>query len=91
MDIEEICGLPLYWARTWDGSGLLTDHLEASYGFPLYAMTGGRLVEGVYKYPGDPDLYPLVTLELHGCTYHQYDYGIVAVVTEDSTSIFRMD
>lgn len=86
-----LCGLPLYWALNWGGKGLLKDHLEASYGFPLLEMEGGQVVEGVYKYPQDPDLYPLVKVELHGCTYYQYDYGLVAIVTEESTFIMRMD
>ena len=86
-----LCGLPLYWALNWDGKGLLKDHLEASYGFPLLEMTGGQIVEGKYKYPEDPDLPPLVKVAIHGCTYLQYDYGIVAIITGDTTFVARMD
>ena len=84
-------GVPLLWVQTWGGEGSLKEHLEARYGFPLTEMEAGQVVEGVYKYPQDPDKYPLVKVELHGCTYYQYDYGIIAIVTEESTYITRMD
>ena len=85
------CGLPLLWVQAWDGKGSLKDHLVASYGTACHEMTGGQVVEGVYKHPQDPDLQPLVQVELHGCTFYQYDYGIIAVVTEESTYITRMN
>lgn len=87
-----LCGLPLAWASRWDGTGLLKDLLAAYYGFPMLEISGGTIgADGLYSYPEDPDLQPLAKIEFESCVYWQYDYGIVAIVSESETYITRMD
>jgi len=88
----EACGLPLHWVIAWDGVGSLKEYLKGCYGMPMLAMTGGSIAEnGTYSYPEDPDLQPLVKVEMESCTYYQYHYGIVAIVTSEGTFVCRMD
>ena len=48
---------------------------------------------GVYSYPEDPDLYPLVLFEVDGCDVDVYIYqhAIVSIVGDDETIVCRMD
>jgi hypothetical protein len=66
------------------------EQLTERYGFgPLTHMSGGILTEdGVYRYPEDPDLYPLAEARVNQETVRVYPYGIVAV---GPAFITRMD
>lgn len=86
------CGLVLPWVQAWDGSGSLKDYLEGRHGFPLHEMSGGSVdADGVYSYPEDAALKPLVKVEFESCTFYQYFYGILAIVSPEGTYITRMD
>ncbi len=51
------------------------------YQFPCGGAMGGTATkEGVYQFPGDPDLYPLAMCQAGGKKIYQYQYGIVSFV-----------
>lgn len=48
--------------------------------------------DGIYKFPGDQDLHPILVMKRGTETFYQYEYGLVAIVQEDGTSYAtRMD
>jgi len=62
------------------------------YGFGMGEMTGGVVEEdGTYKYPGDPDLYPLTRCKANDTVIFIYSYGIIAFVDKDTTTVHRFD
>ena len=65
------------------------------YGFGGPPMTGGIIDdEGVYLYPGDPELYPLSKGAVKDKIIYIYSYGIVAFVdvdTKGETVVYRFD
>ena len=90
--IIEACGIIPNWV--FNKSLMHIDTLEAlktQYQFPTYPMGGEIDKEGIYHYPEDPDLYPLVKMVRGEDIIYQYDYGIVAVITPDKVTIIRMD
>jgi hypothetical protein len=95
-NLVEACGLLLGWALYATKNGLpIREHMESSYGFPLYQMEGGVVdtMSGAYTYPEDPTLMPILTCTgVNGEKVHVYQYAIVAFIAEDgSTFITRMD
>ena len=70
----------------WEG-------LDDEYGFGLYRMTGSTVTpQGVWQYPEDPDLYPLVSMKHQGVEMLVYDYGLVALRDKSGeTRCTRMD
>ena len=65
-----------------------------NYGMSICPMTGGVVnKEGVYQYPGDPDLYPITRCKVGGKTIYIYSYGIIAFVADNSgeTVVHRFD
>lgn len=71
----------------------LKEALDDQYGFGLFEMKGGEITkDGIYKYPRDPELYPLIKIIRHDEILYQYLYGIVAIVQKDGSSfVTRMD
>jgi hypothetical protein len=68
------------------------DAMAEAYGFYMGDMEGGTVdAEGVYQYPDDPPLYPLVRWKLDDVTVYMYQYAIVAVQDKDTTIVTRMD
>jgi len=69
------------------------DAMAEAYGFYMGDMEGGTVdAEGVYQYPDDPPLYPLVRWKLDDdVTVYMYQFAIVAVQDKDTTIITRMD
>ena len=63
------------------------------YQFYMGPMEGGTIdADGVYEYPEDPPLYPLVSWGVgEGITIYMYQYAIVGVTEGDTTLITRMD
>ena len=56
--VIEMHGLLPSFVEAGQGESL-KKQMEQNYGFgELYEMEGGDVDKGVYKYPGDPDLYP---------------------------------
>ena len=93
--ILEMSGLLLHWAKTGDEAGLGFKHtFERTYQFGLHEVTGGKVDdEGVYTYPEDPSLFPVIKItRATGEACYIYDYGIVAIIEADGTQfITRMD
>ena len=93
-DIIESLGLIPPWVAEAEATGqTIKASLIENYG-PFYMgdMTGGTIDgDGVYTYPDDPPLYPLVKAEHNGETFYQYHYGIVAVTTDGGQWVTRMD
>lgn len=99
LSVSELANIDLgilpYWvARVADGDNLIKG-LEEQYGFgSLYSMEGGHItIDGVYKYPEDPDLYPVALIERRDEIVYFYKYGIIAIVYNDGRKTFvtRMD
>lgn len=64
------------------------------YGFPLHPMGGEVTDEGVYKYPEDPDLFPLVQFDLpQDIKILVYEYAITAFcdILTGETFVTRID
>jgi len=81
------------WAGNIEYKDLpLKDALEIQYQ-PLYEIKGGIVDEnGIYKFPGDPELYPLIKLTRNDEILYQYIFGMVSIVQEDGSSyVTRMD
>ena len=69
------------------------DAMGDVYGFYLGDMEGGTVdSEGVYSYPEDPDLYPLIEWTLGGTVkVYMYNYAIIVVTDGKETIVTRMD
>lgn len=91
--IEEV-GLIWAWSKTKETGRWFKDHFDEQYGFGLFEMKGGQVLDnGIYKYPEDPDLYPLLRVDDEDETVFVYPYGIVAIrnKTTRDTFVCRMD
>ena len=77
--LVEACGLiPSFISPEADD---VMEEALLQYGMSLGEMVGGEIdKEGVYSYPGDPDLYPITRCEVGGKTIYIYEYGITAFV-----------
>ena len=83
--------LPGFLSET-DPATLRTQMTEG-YGMPVSEIDGGTVsAAGVYRFPGDPDLYPMALLARDEEQVYIYAYGIVAFVSPDCpTWVTRMD
>lgn len=79
------------WENSQTANGAMHVMGEA-YGFGVHLMKGTVTAEGVYQYPGDPDLPPLVVFRLPtDIQIIVYQHAIVAVRDGNNTLITRMD
>lgn len=69
----------------------LRERLEKNYQFGTWPITGGKVENSLFKYPEDPDQYPLCKVSLGDEVVYQYLHSIIAVVTPDETFVTRMD
>jgi len=95
-ELVALCGLLPAFIATVAKSGEedLIKGMSDQYGFGvLHEMKGGEVTEaGVYQYPDDPDLYPILAAEIEGKKIYQYHYGIVAIEQDDGAFfVTRMD
>lgn len=96
-DLIEACGFLPQWADVaFQHDNSFKEALLANYAYYGGPMEGGTVTEeGVYQYPGDPDLYPLVAILNQGVpeVLYIYQYGIVATVSDIDgvTWVTRMD
>ena len=67
----------------------------ANYGYNIGGpMVGGEIdKDGMYSYPGDPDLYPITRCVADNKTIYIYEYGIISFVDNDGgeTVTYRFD
>tara|TARA_R110002033_G_scaffold24235_2_gene56678 strand:+ start:147 stop:533 length:387 start_codon:yes stop_codon:yes gene_type:complete len=68
----------------------LSEFMLHSYGFGGAPMGGTVNDAGVYSYPEDPDLYPLVSLTVEDKTVLLYAYSITTII-EDNTAPLEAD
>lgn len=71
----------------------LVKALDEQYGYGLYESSSGSVTEdGIFQYPNDPDMYPLIKIQRGDETFYQYLYGMVSIVQKDGSSyITRLD
>ena len=90
----EACGFIPFWVREWSDmptTQTLKDYLIARYGFGFHKMGGTVTETGVYQYPEDPDLDPLIAMDTDEGTLYMYEYAIVAIPTVNGYEVARMD
>jgi len=94
-EIEYLCHFILFQATQAEMLGMgLREVINEHYGYPTYQFKGGELLDnGIYKYPEDPDLYPLCRVETDAETIFMYDYEMVAIrnKTTDEYYVTRVD
>jgi len=63
------------------------------YGFPIHEMDGEITMSGVYEYPNDPPMPPLIAVKSQTEIMRQYEHAIVSIVNLDTNETFitRMD
>lgn len=91
--ILEMCGLLQIWLVEGE-QPTLKERLLAGYAFYSGEMTGGQLTrDGVYTYPEDNPLFPLIKFETDEEICFVFAYGIVGIFNkiDDTTWITRMD
>jgi hypothetical protein len=90
----EMVGLIQYWIDLYDDRSF-KQQVEDNYGFgPLHRFSSDSTVDsdGVMKYPGDPDLYPIAVWHRDGETAYMYQYAIMAFVMADGDAfVTRVD
>jgi hypothetical protein len=97
----DACGLiPLFAVEAFmqghETTEAMFKAMTKTYGFGSYPMDGGTVdpETGVYSYPEDPDLAPLVKLELpeNPVTVYVYQHAILSLVADgQETIVCRMD
>ena len=98
-DLYEMGGYLNSWIReteflhTEDRPVTMKDSLLAHYPYFMGEMTGGTLSEkGVFSFPGDPDLYPVIKYYFGEEKCFIFRHAIVGIINEDgSTWVTRMD
>jgi hypothetical protein len=77
--MEAWCGIIPHFLKADDPSPCRVQ-MERRYRFPLYEIEGGTVdAQGVYHYPGDDPLPPLMSCDLRDETVHIYQHAIVAI------------
>jgi len=93
-EIFDTLGALPHWAINPDYLDVpLKEALDKQYNFGLYESSGQTITkEGIYQYPEDPDLYPLIKIQRKDEIFYQYRYAIIAIVQKDgSWFASRMD
>ena len=93
--IKEECGILMTWAAHREPDQSIKEGLLSMYQYGVHEMTGGTIdEEGIYSYPEDPPLAPLLSIseQSTGEIVYVYPYGIVAFTHPDEdTYVTRMD
>ena len=100
--ILEACGYLPHWFLEYAKAPLdyieetsIERHMDASYGFGLFEMTGGEIHEDyTYRYPEDPTLQPYIHIQANeGAEMIQWKFGMVAFRDDADSDWFmtRMD
>lgn len=98
------CGLILGWAREAIAEAYLDEVppssvaalLTSRYAYPTHDYYNEKCsinADGVYSYPDDPDMYPMVKIHSPevGVTIFIYQHSLVAVRTDTEVRLYRMD
>lgn len=101
-EVMEWAGLPPQWAveglvETDNGAGAdVEKYVLNAYQFPVTdscALEPRTKIEedGSYHFPGDPVLYPFVTINGKDVKVICYPYGLTAFIYGDTTHVYRLD
>lgn len=93
------CGLlPYFFASAVAGGAKGAERvlkaMENHYGFPAPTIKKRGMEvddEGIYRYPGDDPLHPLLMMRAEGVTFYVYPHAILALQDSSSTLVTRMD
>lgn len=94
--------------RLWDACGFIPSFLSEEdprpareqideryeHGGGFVPLRGGKIVDKMWTYPGDPPMAPIASLTLHGGaeTIYIYPAAFVAIVASDGTATMtRLD
>jgi len=94
QNLAEACGLIPNWVMDYEYDDLnMKDMLQKYYPFGMFPIPKTTVSDsGVFSYPEDPDLYPLVKMSRGEEIIYQYQYGLVAIVQPDGSAFCtRMD
>lgn len=90
-DLAESCGYIPFFLHAQDERDAKTQMVER-YGFGSFPSSGGTVdSRGVYSYPEDPDLYPVMETSLRGEIVRIYPYAFVSITNDKGTYMTRMD
>jgi hypothetical protein len=79
--LADVCGLILPWLRVTPAGETIKNHILDTYQFPAPPLEGTTITdEGVWQYPGDPDLQPVMrATDMHtGEMMYMYQHALVA-------------
>lgn len=81
QDIIDTCGIIPYWLQSVKDD--FKQCIKDNYPW-LGEPMGGEVIEGVYVYPEDPELFPYMQAIFGDQVAYIYPYGIVAVIDRDT-------
>lgn len=95
--LVELAGLIPHWAATYHHTcGTLREYFERCYTFGLSYHDGGAVVldqlgngDGVYNYPEDPPLYPIMKIETGDAICYVYEYGLISFIEKQDDGSFK--
>lgn len=89
----EMCGYLPQWALNPNMYDMpVKDVFNKMYPFGLFEINGATIGDnGKMSYPGDPDLYPFVEIDRFNEKVYIYQSAIVAIVSDKTTFVTRMD
>lgn len=73
----------------------MLDTIQNQYLYGWFPMDGGTIEDGIMKYPGDPDFYPLLYVQKGNFEddehFYFYRSDFIAIKTKGSYEIARID
>lgn len=90
--VVDVAGVLIAWAWHAIQADDAIEKMCSFYIYGTYEMKGHSKIEnGVYNYPGDPKMYPIVTVASDTASVYIYEHAIVAIVQGDRQYVTRMD
>lgn len=72
----------------------MKDVINEHYGYPTHEFKGGELLtNGIYKYPEDPDLYPIISYDIGDEVIFYYEHEMLGIYNKvtDERYVTRVD
>ena len=92
--IESLGILP-HWVTKAEDTESIREAFDRQYNFGLFEFHGITInAEGVFSYPEDPDLYPIISMVRGSETAYFYQSAMVAIINKDQNIaqfVTRMD
>lgn len=93
--LQDLAGFLPGWAANPDYMDKpIREAMDIQYDFGLHQFDPDKSSvdeRGVYRYPGDPDMSPVLKITRGDEVMYVYEYGIVAFVNDAETFVTRMD